>query len=313
VNVRTEVLDLKAQPYAIPQEVKFWLSGNPCLVPGCGYLAGDGYVCPSCVEEWEVHLGDVVVLVEDLEVAQRKQAKFGDGGGSRSKPDKNIPLDKRDRILFADEKMPVPADDQTVGPGKVEFEKWAARVALDNRTASYWLDRIRSELVGQIRLICDTCHLEVPKLVKTVAMSRWLLGQAARIPVLPEQDGWGMIHDLDQVYRDCVDAIDAPQRRKYVKVCDCGLSVWARGEKARCACGKVYDVEDEYNQRIDDARDYLVTLREAATLAKIPLNTVRSWANPARGRLEVRVDHKGERVVRFGDVADLAATRRETA
>jgi len=337
VNVRTEVLDLAAKPYAAPSlDVKIALSGNPCRVPSCDYLAGDGFVCPTCVEEWEVHLGNVTALVEDLELAQVGRVRFGNREGNavvssppnpmtwtenrrgaRVKPgkgqDTSIPLDDDDRILFADSKEPVPADDQTVGPGKVEYAKWAARVSLDNRKASYWLNRLRNELVGQIRLICDVNGIDVPELDTTVAMSRWLLGQAGRIPVLPEQDGWGLVHDLDQVYRDAVDAIDAPTRRKYVKVCDCGLSVWARDEKARCACGKVYDVTVEYNKRIEDARDYLVTLREAATLAKIPLNTVRSWANPARGRLAYRVDHKGERLVRFGDVADLAATRRETA
>jgi len=333
---RVVSLDLEAKPYAIAQPVRIQLSGNPCRVPSCGYLAGDGYVCPSCAEEWEVHLGNVTALVEDLELAQRGQVRFGshEGNalvatppnpmtwtenrrGARVKPGKGknvgIPLDAKERVLFADPKMPVPADDQTVGPGKIEYAKWAARVAVDNRRASYWLDRLRNELVGQIRLICDVNSIDVPKLDTTVAMSRWLLGQSARIAVLPEQDGWGMVHDLDQVYRDCVDCVDAPARRKYVRVCECGLSVWATRETVRCACGKVYDVEAEHDARMLDARDYLVTLREAATLAKIPLNTVRSWANPARGRLDCHVDLKGDRRVRFGDVADLAATRRETA
>lgn len=35
-------LDLATRPYARPAEVKIMLSGNPCQVPGCGYLAGDG-------------------------------------------------------------------------------------------------------------------------------------------------------------------------------------------------------------------------------------------------------------------------------
>jgi len=322
-------LDLEAKPYASPQEVKLWLSGNPCRVPSCGYLAGDGYVCPTCVEEWEVHLGNVTALVEDLELAQVGRVKFGNREGNaitssppnpmtwtenrrgaRVKPgkgqDTSIPLDDDDRILFADSKMPVPADDQTVGPGKVEYAKWAARVALDNRRASYWLDRLRNELVGQIRLICDVCSIDVPELDTTVAMSRWLLGQSARIPVLPEQDGWGMVHDLDQVYRDAVDAIDAPQRRKYVKVCDCGLSVWARGEKAKCSCGKVYDVAKEHDARVEVARDYLVSVPDAARASGAKANTVYRWTY--RGRLAT---HGSEQMVRYGDVLDLHAAAKE--
>ena len=294
VNVRLEALDLEARAYANPSlDVKIALSGNPCLVPSCDYLAGDGFVCPTCVEEWEVHLGNVTALVEDLELAQRKQARFGTREGNALVANGRTTSETRHL--------------HTRHPNHIE-----PPMPVDLR-AGYWLDRLRNELVGQIRLICEVNALDVPKLDTTVAMSRWLLGKAYRIAYLPEQDGWGLVHDLDQTYRDCVDAIDAPSRRKYVRVCDCGLSVWARGEKSRCACGKVYDVEAEHDARMDDARDYLVTLREAATLAKIPLNTVRSWANPARGRLAVRVDHRGERVVRFGDVADLAATRRETA
>jgi len=266
-------------------------------------------VCPSCVEEWEVHLGNVTVLVEDLELAQRKQAKFSDGGGSRSKPDKNIPLDDDDRILFADAKMPVPADDQTVGPGKIPYAAWASRVALDNRTASYWLDRLRNELVGQIRLICEVNALDVPELATTVAMSRWLLGQAGRIPVLPEQDGWGMVHDLDQMYRDCVDTIDAPKRHKYVKVCDCGLSVWARHDasETRCACGLKYDVATEHEARMVIARDSWVTIREAAGASGAKENTVWKWTY--RKRLETHGTEPQR--VRYGDVLDLAAVAKE--
>jgi len=338
---RVVSLDLEAKPYANPQDVRIQLSGNPCRVPSCGYLAGDGYVCPTCVEEWEVHLGNVAALVEDLELAQIGRVKFGTREGNAlvttgkkydptdsesvqprhmharkpGRADKSIPVDDDDRILFADPKMPVPADDQTVGPGKIPYAAWASRVSLDSRTASYWLDRLRCELVGQIRLICEVNTLDIPKLATTVAMSRWLLGQCGRIAYLPEQDGWGMVHDLDQVYRDCVDAIDSPARRKYVRVCDCGLSVWARDEKARCACGKVYDVTAEHDARVRKAEDYLVTVNEAINMSGVKRGTLRSWMR--RGRLEIRtqeipversdgvIAHMVQQVIRYGDVVAL--------
>ena len=39
----------------------------------CGRPAGDAFVCPTCLDALEVHLGDVPALVEDLEVAAQKR------------------------------------------------------------------------------------------------------------------------------------------------------------------------------------------------------------------------------------------------
>jgi len=312
VNVRTEVLDLIAKPYANPSlDVKIALSGNPCRVPSCGYLAGDGYVCPSCVEEWEVHLGNVAALVEDLEVAARKQVKFGGRGGNPY----TVPVRSAIDIDWTTERHIQPS----------HMARTDQPMPSDPR-ASYWLDRLRNELVGQIRLICDVNSIDVPELGTTVAMSLWLLGQSARIPVLPEQDGWGLVHDLDQVYRDCVDTIDAPKRHKYVRVCECGLSLWAKHDAttAKCACGHVYDVAAEHAARIDKARDRLVTIDEAATLSGAKCGTIRQWIN--RGRIEAQGKRwveilRGEDVfvrrevaiVRYGDVANLLAAKEQSA
>jgi hypothetical protein len=266
---RVVSLDLAAKPYASPSlDVKIALSGNACLVPGCDYLAGDAYICPTCVEAWECQLGNVAALVEDLELAQRKQVRFGDpSGGHSSQTDPPMPIDL---------------------------------------AAGYWLHRLHNELVGQIRLICEVNGLDVPRLDTTVAMSRWLLGQSARIAYLPEADGWGLIHDLDQCYRDCVGQIDAPARRKYVRVCECGLSVWATRETARCACGAEYDVEAEYEARMEFARDALVTLAEAADGGMAKLDTIKKWIR--RGKIDA---HGEPQRVRYGDVLDLAASAKE--
>jgi len=284
---RVVSLDLEARPYANPSlDVKIALSGNPCRVPSCGYLAGDGYVCPSCVEEWEVHLGNVAALVEDLEVAQRKQARFGTREGNA--------LVANGRTTSETRHLHTRHPNHAEPPMPVDL------------TASYWLDRLRNELVGQIRLICDVNSIDVPKLETTVAMSRWLLGQSGRIAYLPEQDGWGLVHDLDQTYRDCVNTIDAPARRKYVKVCDCGLSVWARDEKARCACGRVYDVAGEYDARMVIARDSWVTIREAANAGAAKEDTIKKWIR--RGKIDA---HGDPQRVRYGCVLDLAASAKD--
>jgi Domain of unknown function (DUF1922) len=312
VNVRLEVLDLIAKPYANPSlDVKIALSGNPCRVPSCDYLAGDGFVCPTCVEEWEVHLGNVAALVEDLEVAARKQVKFGGRGGNPY----TVPVRSAIDIDWTTERHIQPS----------HMARTDQPMPSDPR-ASYWLNRLHNELVGQVRLICDTNHIDVPKLGTTVAMSLWLLGQAGQLPVLPEQDGWGLVHDLGQVYRDCVDTIDAPKRHKYVRVCECGLSLWAKHDAttAKCACGHVYDVAAEHAARIDKARDRLVTIDEAATLSGAKRGTIRQWIN--RGRIEAQGKRWVEilraedvfvrrevAIVRYGDVANLLAAKEQTA
>lgn len=278
-------LDLEVRPYATPAPVRINTSGNPCRVPHCDMLAGDGYICPSCVESWEVNLGNITALVEDLEIAERKAVRFAPSGGSSS--------------------------------GEPEIA---------NLAAGYWLGRLRNELVGQIRLICETGHIKVPELRdNTVAMSRWLLRQSARLPKMGEDEGWGLVHDLDQMVRDCLTVIDAPARRKYVLECEtCSLAVWARGdaETARCACGAEYDVAAEHEARMMVARDYLVTIDEAAAMAKVRAGTIRQWI--ARGRVqqhgtkEVDILRDNQFVVRrevalvkYGDVVKMA--ERETA
>ena len=314
VNVRLEVLDLAAKPYANPSlDVKIALSGNPCLVPSCGYLAGDGYVCSSCVEEWEVHLGNVAVLVEDLEVAARKQVRFGGRGGNAATMT-GKKYDPTDSDSVPQRHLHTRHPNHTENPTPVDLR------------ASYWLDRLQTELVGQIRLICDVNSIDVPEIATTVAMSLWLLGQAAQLPRLPEQDGWGLVHDLGQVYRDCVDTIDAPKRHKYVRVCECGLSLWAKHDAttAKCACGHVYDVAAEHAARIDKARDRLVTIDEAATLSGAKRGTIRQWIN--RGRIEAQgkrwveilrdegvIVRREVAIVRYGNVADLLAAKEQSA
>ena len=268
--IRVVSLDLEAKPYANPQQVRIQLSGNPCRVPSCGYLAGDAYVCPSCVEAWECDLGNVAAMVEDLGIAERKQARFSDGGAGGQNQAQPMPADLR---------------------------------------AGYWQHRLRGELVGQIRLICESGHIKTPELRDdTVAMSRWLLRQAGRVAYLPEQDGYGLVHDLAQMMADCTQAIDAPARRKYVRVCeDCGLGVWARDEKARCACGREYDAAAEYEARMVIARDAWVTIREASDASGAKVDTIKKWIR--RNKLDA---HGTDPLrVMYGTVLDLTCESKE--
>jgi len=291
--MRAVSLDLEAKPYANPQQVRIQLSGNPCRVPACGYLAGDAFICPSCVEAWECDLGNVAAMVEDLEVAARKQVRFGTREGNALAANGSTTSETRHLHTRHPNhtEPPMPAD----------------------LRAGYWQHRLRGELVGQVRLICESGHITIPALRDdTVAMSRWLLRQSARIAYLPEQDGWGLIHDLAQMMADCTQAIDAPARRKYVRVCeDCGLGVWARDDKARCACGREYDAAAEYEARIVVARDAWVTLLEASSASGTKLDTIKKWIRRGKGGQCMETSGSEPQRVRYGDVLDWAAAAKE--
>lgn len=283
VSVRLEALDLQharqGSKYHINEHGKLTVTtvktgdGNPCTTPGCGYRTHTGLICAQCVEEWETCLGDIPALVEDLNLAERKAVKFAPTGGTS-------------------------AGDPEVA----------------SLPAGYWLGRLRKELTGQIVLMCLTGHLAFPKVTDTVAMSRWLLRQNRRLPAIrrskpiPDQPNTGadLVTDLTRMYLDCLAAIDAPTRRKYVRECaHCGLKVWARqdAERTTCTCGLTYDVAAEHEQRITLAREVYVTLSGAAGLSGLNLRTLQTWAN--RTELAV-IKQDGIRWVRYGDVLDLA-------
>jgi len=284
VNVRLVALDMQhaLSGYHVDEKGRLQSTlmttgdGNPCVVDWCQRRAGDGYVCAQCVEDWETCLGDVASLVEDLQIAARKQVRFGTREGN--------PASSTGKTYDpTDSESVQPRHMHTRHPNHTEIP-----MPVDLRAADR-LAELGNELVGQVRLICETNSIEVPALgADVVAMSRWLLGQAGRLPYLPEQDGAGMVADLTYFYLAGVAAIDAPARKKYVTECSCGLAVFAHGEadKVTCACGVTYDVSGQYAERMKRAEDRLVTVVEAHRLSKIPLNTIKSWVQ--RGRLATR-------------------------
>jgi hypothetical protein len=305
VGVRLEILDLQyaLSGYHVDEHGRLQSTlmmtgdGNPCMVAHCQRRAGDGFVCRQCVEDWETCLGDVAALVEDLEVAARKQVRFGTREG-------NAASTTGKRYDPTDSESVQPRHLYTRHPNHIENP-----MPIDLRAADR-LAELGTELVGQVRLICETNRIEIPPLgCDVVAMSRWLLGQSSRLPFLPEQDGAGMVADLTKVYLAGVAAIDAPARKKYVTECSCGLAVFAHGEadKVTCACGIEYDVSGQYAERMKRAEDRIVTIAEAHQLSKIPLNTLKSWVR--RGRLDTRGKMQ---VVKVNDDGTVRTTEKET-
>jgi hypothetical protein len=280
-------LDMKYSSHGYaPAQVMKAESGIPCRV--CGRGAGTAYICAQCAEEWEKHLGNVPSLIEDLEIAAQRRVRLSAGGqpGKRTKASE----------------APLPV----------------------NLTAAQRLDELTNELVGQIRVMADTYNLDMPELGDdAAAMSRWLLCQADDLRLMPDANG--LVEDLDRVMHDCIRTIDAPARRNYVCQCTCKLAIWAApGSKiVTCSCGKAYDIASTREKRLLTAHDYLVSVREAHQLSKVPINTIKSWIRRGdlveRGSRQVEVEMKYEggvtvtrlqtvKQVRYGDVVRLKET-----
>jgi len=295
----------KAQPMRIE-------AGNPCQV--CGRGAGDAFICAQCAEEWEVHLGNVPSLVEDMTIAAQKRVRFGGSEGNPTAATGGYDPTKYDSVQ--------PRHLHTRHPSHVENP-----LPVDLRAAEQ-LTALQAELVAQTLAMCDTFSLDVPALgCDTAAISRWLLCQADNLRRM--DDAHGMVVDLDTTMHHAISAIDAPARAKYVCQCTCGLAIWAPpGEKiAVCVCGKAYDVESTRAKRLLTARDYLVSVREAHVLSGSPKSTIKSWIN--RGKLTIRgtrtdqieVMYGGVTVkrqvtlliVRYGDVVNLIESDKSSA
>lgn len=280
-------------------------AGEPCRV--CGRGAGNAFICRQCAEEWEVHLGNVPSLLEDLTLAAQRRVRFGGREGNPTASTGGYDPTKYESVQ--------PRHLHTRHPAHLN-------PPMPDLHASAILGELQNELVGQVRAMCETFDLEIPDLGSdTAGMSRWLLTQADNIRLMDDADG--LIRDLDHAMQRGVMAIDAPQRPKYVCACaSCGLAVWAPpgATVVTCVCSKTYDVESTRQKRILTAHDYLVTVKEAHALSKAKVNTIKSWIH--RGQLNVRgsrlveveavsstgvksVRLKEVQTVRYGDVVNL--------
>ncbi|MGV8972235.1 MAG: hypothetical protein ACOH10_07920 [Rhodoglobus sp.] len=269
-------------------------AGYPCRV--CGRGAGDAYLCRQCAESWEVHLGNIPSIVEDLEVAAQRRVRFGGRDGNPAAATGTY--DPTNSESVQPRHLHTRHPHHTSNPMPVDLHSAAILAELQN------------ELVGQARAMAETYNLDIPALGSdTARISRWLLTQADHIRRMEDADG--LVRDLDRMMQRAVVAIDAPRRPKYVCQCTCTLAVWAPpGESVvACVCGAAYDVEDTRRKRILTAHDYLVSVREAHTLSGVSKNTIKSWIY--RGELTIhgtRTDDDDGRtraVVRFGDVVEL--------
>lgn len=176
--------------------------------------------------------------------------------------------------------------------------------------ASAALDRLRSELVGAVRIVALGDTTVYP--ADTVpAMAEWLTRMEGAVMLRPE--GGEIITGLAAAIRRGRAIIDTPPERRFVGDCPCGdaedrsrlLAIVGR-EYVRCPrCGTTYRVAECIAQLEDAMRDRLVTPKEVelVTSGRIKWARVRQWIS--RGLIAQHPDNR----VRFGDALDRAERR----
>lgn len=143
--------------------------------------------------------------------------------------------------------------------------------------------------------------------VSTIA---WMLGKVFELAKLPDAELLldELAHCTERAYR----IVDRHPGRTYLTDCGCGRRVYAGAdvELVACACGQSFDVAAHKQAFAEQARDVLVTAKEAArTLGEVygrqlSADTIYKWVQ--RGKLQPAA----EGMYRLGDILDCQDKRR---
>ena len=253
----------------------------------CGRPAGDAFVCPSCLDALEVHLGDVPALVEDLDIAAQKRDRVTVGTRRARMPQE--PLAVLDGQWWTDEPssglLRDSGEDVTVTGEAVVADvtrRWSAllgRNRPDRAAAAAALDALHAELVAAVRVLLEPIGRRYDGDPSTVGLSRWLLGNVASIRL--NLAGVDIASGLGRVHRRAMSVIDnAPEKIWYGwcstqmedgSSCDAEILV-AKGQQVwTCRkCGAEYwpdAMEDEREQRARDwVGDQILTVAEISAI-----------------------------------------------
>lgn len=245
--------------------------------PVCGAQQSESLLCHSCTTALERELGDVAAIVGELQVTISKQARIG-GGGGKGGP--------------ARERTPV---------------NWGAVAVADDlgNTLTTWARDV-AEDVGFL-----AAHSSSP----AKAAARILLNHVPLIrrhPAVVE-----LVDEISDAIRQARQAVDRPADRIFVGPClaenpddegrqvTCLEDLYARPQasEVRCkVCGTDHPVAERRSWLLEQARDRLFTVREAAQMMgdvggiKVTEASIRGYVH--RGRI---VYHTGT-MIRLGDL-----------
>ena len=250
----------------------------------CGRPAGDAYVCPTCLDLLEVHLGDAPALVEDLEVAAQRRDRVTitarrarmpveplsvlDGDFWSSDPSSGVLRDSGASDVVT---VPAVAADIT--------RRWLAilgRTRPDRKAASDALDTLHSELVSAVRALLEPIGQDYPGNPGTIGLSRWLLAHTRSIAASPA--GPGIAEGIARAHHRAMRIIDnaaEPILYGWCRVtigdglpCDEPVAIPAGIDTWQCpGCGTAYSAPELQALRIERARDQNLTVRQLAAVA----------------------------------------------
>lgn len=228
----------------------------------------DGYVCARCSQITAELLGPVIELAPEVETNVARLARYAVRGGRRA-----VQADEDDEERgpsAVNRRQPVEAfgwpasKDRPVkgalrATGLIVDLNASSRAAHAFNTITTWARLVEDErgvLAAGVR------QGEHPASVAV----RFLLGQLEWLRHQPQADEANeQLRAAGAVVKRIV---DRPADEEVVGRCDCGLWLYAfRGRSTvTCRCGLAWDVRESRVSLLEDMRDRLVTVAEAATL-----------------------------------------------
>jgi hypothetical protein len=270
--------EYQAEPWCEARNVPLVTTGSTCEV--CNrHPAGDAFVCPECLDDLRVHLGDVPGLLDDLDVMGSRQARVT----SRSRATKPSEHTRWDHVLRIDYDSPIPVRtedgyrDRHAVPedqGRILAAKGYNHPLHVERAVSA-RDEIGNEVTGAVRAVTEARGAAVPSM-DTREASRWLLRHLSSVSLDPHApDICNGLRKTTKLAKDIIDNVD---EGVYIGICDdenCRARMFADPElgEHRCTtCGATYDVA----ARLEAIRE---KIRES--LMSVPEMVERSRSDPA--------------------------------
>lgn len=238
-----------SRPWTEPRDVKVVDSTNLCGVAGCTRPAGDAFVCPQCVDDLDVALGDTAALADELELAASRQANVAQSGYEVAKP---TGATRWDRVLRRDE------------------SEFLAKVGFNSRPdvphAMELLHGLENAVVAGIKALVEHRGITPPVILEVTTGSRWLLMNISAVALDPA--GPDIVGEVREAAARAMRAIDGAPGGIYLRVCDiCKARMYADPDAQwhNCTtCGARYDVAARLESINSTVRDSLLSLSEIA-------------------------------------------------
>lgn len=272
------------------------------------------FVCARCSDETAGYLRHVVDLAAEVETTVARLARYATRAGVVAPQPEQ---DDRPDPTHVNRRQPVgafgwPASKDRPKKGALRAGSLPVDLNASARAAGAFNAVTRwARLVEQERgvRVPDALVRENP----AVVAAQFLIGQLDWIRHQPFADEAN--EQLRAAGAVVKRVVDAPPEREIVGVCDCGAWLYAyRGTaQVACTCGLRWQVKESRETLMENLRDRLVTVAEAATLGVLAFpdlqrkrvkNLVESWVRTDRPNHLIGQPSIDGSVYPFGEILD---------